>query len=328
MARRRRRPSPFTPCGSASVPEAHPYLAGPRIVFGGNVLGWTVDRDRSFAVLDAFYEAGGRMIDTADGYSAWVPGHKGGESETVLGAWLESRGVRADMRIATKTGMGGAPGSLEPAKVLAAFDASMERLRTGYIDLYYVHRDDLTTPLEDVAGVYDSLFSAGKARELGVSNYAPDRFAALLNTCARLGTRPFTVLQNEYNLVARSHYEGAMQDLCVARGVAVLPFYGLASGFLTGKYRAASDWSGSQRDFALNACVAAGGWDVLAVLDDVAAETGATQAQIALAWLNTQPGIAAPLASATSVEQLRELMGAAAVVLGADQIARLTTAAR
>ena len=266
------------------------------------------------------------MVDTAEGYSAWIAGNKGGESETILGEWLESRGVHKDMRIATKTGMGGAPGSLAADKAKQAFQGSLERLRTNHIDLFYVHRDDLTTPLEEVAETWGALASTGQVTDLGASNYSVERFAALLDTCAALGTRSFTVLQNEYNLISRKHYEGAMQDLCLTRGVAVLPFYGLASGFLTGKYRSANAWSGSTRAFALDACAADGGWNVLAVMDAIAAETGATHAQIALAWLNAQPGIAAPLASATSVVQLNELLDAARLVLSEDQLARLTAA--
>ncbi|MDE8653622.1 aldo/keto reductase [Novosphingobium album (ex Liu et al. 2023)] len=305
----------------------HPALGGIRLVFGGNVFGWTIDRDRSFAVLDAFYEAGGRMIDTADGYSSWVPGNKGGESETIIGQWLESRGVRAQMRIATKTGQGGPPGALQPEKVAAALEASLERLRTDYVDLYYAHRDDLTTPLDEVVSAYDAAFRSGKARELGASNYTAARLAEILDVADRQGARGYSVVEPLYNLVARDEYEGPLQALCLARNIAVLPYYGLASGFLTGKYRAASDWAGSTRAHALNEAAANGGWAVLAVLDAIAAETGATPAQIALAWINAKPGIAAPLASATTPAQLADLVGAVSLVLSADQIERLDRAA-
>ncbi|WP_395333411.1 aldo/keto reductase [Novosphingobium sp. BL-8H] len=293
----------------------HPYLGGIRLVLGGNVFGWTIDRDRSFAVLDAFYEAGGRMIDTAEGYSNWVPGHKGGESETIIGEWLESRGVRPEMRIATKTGQGLTPGMLAPDKVRSAIAGSLERLRTDYVDLYYAHRDDAQTPLDEVAGVYGELFAAGKAREIGASNYSAERLSQAIAAADRLGVQHFTVLQPLYNLVARSEFEGPLMALCQARGIAALPYYGLAGGFLTGKYSSAADWEGSSRAHTLNAAVANGGWAILEDLRRQAGQSGATPAQIALAWLNAQPTVAAPLASATSPEQVRELAGAAAIIL-------------
>jgi aryl-alcohol dehydrogenase-like predicted oxidoreductase len=304
--------------------ESHPSIGGIPLVFGGNVFGWTLDRDRSFAVLDAFYEAGGRMIDSAEGYSSWVPGNKGGESETLIGEWMESRGVRKDMLIGTKTGMGGTPGALQPEKVNAALDASLERLRTDYVDLYYAHRDDLVTPLDEVVSVYDAALNSGKARELGASNYTTERLREVFAVADRLGAQAYSVLQPKYNLVWRNEYEGELQDLCVARGVAVLPYYGLASGFLTGKFRKASDWKGSTRAFALNEFAENGGWAMLEAMDDVKRQTGATHAQIALAWLAAQPGIAAPIASATSPAQLSELAAAAKLRLERDQLAQLS----
>lgn len=304
----------------------HPAIGGIRLVFGGNVFGWTIDQDHSFAILDAFYEAGGRMIDSAEGYSSWVPGNKGGESEAIIGAWMESRGVRGDILVGTKTGMGGPPGALRPQAVATALEGSLERLRTDYVDLYYAHRDDLVTPLDEVVEAYDAAFRAGKARELGASNYSPERLAAVIDTANARGAQPFTVMQPEYNLVMRGGYEGPLQDLCVAKGIAVLPFYGLASGFLTGKYRSAEQWAGSPRAHALNAAAEAGGWDVLAAMDAISKETGASHAQIALAWLNAQSGIAAPLASATSVEQLADLVEAVSLRLEPDQLARLDAA--
>lgn len=304
----------------------HPSLGGIPLVFGGNVFGWTVDRDRSFELLDAFFEAGGRMIDTAEGYSSWVPGNKGGESEAIIGAWQESRGVRGQLRIGTKTGMGGPPGALKPEAVAKALDASLERLRTDYVDLFYAHRDDLTTPLDQVVAGVDALVKAGKVRELGASNYAADRLAAAIAEAEQQSAAAFTVVQPEYNLVMRNDYEGPLQDLSLAQGIAVLPFYGLASGFLTGKYRSAADWRGSPRGHALNAAAAAGGWDVLAAMDQIAKETGASFAQIALSWLNSRPGVAAPLASATSPAQLAELVAGATLELSPDQLDRLTRA--
>lgn len=304
----------------------HRSVGGIRLVFGGNVFGWTIDRDKSFEILDAFFEAGGRMIDTAEGYSSWAPGNKGGESEAIIGEWQESRGVRKDVLIGTKTGMGGPAGALEPDKVAKALEASLERLRTDYVDTYYAHRDDMTTPLDAVVEGYGALVKAGKARELGASNYTAARLSAVIAEAERLGATPFTVVQPEYNLIARDVYEGALQELCVAKGIAVLPFYGLASGFLTGKYRSKQDWAGSPRAYALKAAAEEGGWDVLDAMAEIAAETGATQAQIALAWLNSRPGVAAPLASATSPAQLAELIAGAQLELSPDQLDRLTRA--
>ncbi|MET0588080.1 MAG: aldo/keto reductase [Novosphingobium sp.] len=306
--------------------ESHASVGGIPLVFGGNVFGWTLDRDRSFAVLDAFYEAGGRMIDSADGYSSWIPGNKGGESESTIGEWMEDRGVRKEMLIATKTGMGGNPGALAPDKVNTALDASLERLRTDYVDLYYAHRDDLTTPLDEVVSVYDAALKSGKARELGASNYTTERLHDVFATADRLGLQAFSVLQPKYNLVWRDEYEGALQDLCVARGVAVMPYYGLASGFLTGKFRKAADWEDSSRAFALNEFAEHGGWAMLEAMDEVKRETGASHAQIALAWLGAQPGVAAPIASATSPAQLAELTAASSLRLEPDQLARLSAA--
>lgn len=303
---------------------AHAGLGGIRLCLGGNVFGWTLDRDGSFAILDAFYEAGGRMIDSAEGYSSWIPGNKGGESEAIIGEWMERRGVRKDMLIATKTGMGGTPYALKPEKVAAAFAGSLERLRTDYVDLYYAHRDDRTTPLDEVVAGYDELVRAGKARELGASNYTAERLGAVTKLADRMGMTPFTVLQPQYNLVSRDEYQGPLQQLCLARGIAVLPYYGLAAGFLSGKFRKAKDWAGSSRAHALSRSAESGGFAVLEEMDKIAAETGATLPQIALAWLNTQPGIAAPIVSATKTEQLADLLGAATLTLDESQVKRLS----
>lgn len=305
--------------------EGHPSVGGIPLTFGGNVFGWMLDLDKSFEILDAFYAAGGRMVDSAEGYSAWAPGNKGGESETVLGEWMESRGVRGDMLIGTKTGMGGPPFALKPDAVAKAFEGSLERLRTDYVDLYYAHRDDLTTPLEEVVSGYDALVKAGKAREIGASNYTQERLAEVIAVAERMGLTPYTVMQPKYNLVWRHEYEGALQDLCVSRGIAVLPYYGLAAGFLSGKYRKASDWEGTNRGTSVIPFAENGGWDMLAVMDEVAAETGATLAQIALAWLVRQPGVAAPLASATSVAQLADLVKGVTLQLEDSQLERLTS---
>lgn len=306
--------------------DAHPSIGGIPLVFGGNVFGWTLDRDKSFAVLDAFYEMGGRMIDTAEGYSSFVPGNKGGESETVLGQWFDARGVRKDMLIGTKTGMGGPPFALKPENVRKAFQGSLERLRTDYVDLYYVHRDDLTTPLDEVVSVYDELLQSGQARELGASNYSAQRLAEVIGVAEKMGKAHYTVLQPKYNLIWRHEFEGALQALCLAKQIAVTPYYGLASGFLSGKFRKSADWEGSTRAYALNEFAENGGWAMLGVMDQVASETGATPAQVALAWLVHQPGVAAPVASATSVAQLADLVAGATLQLEDRQLARLTAA--
>ena len=306
--------------------SGHASVGGIPLVFGGNVFGWTLDRDKSFEVLDAFYELGGRMIDTAEGYSSFVPGNVGGESETILGQWFDARGVRKDMLIGTKTGMGGPPFALKPENVCKAFAGSLERLRTDYVDLYYAHRDDLTTPLDEVVTVYDELLQSGAARELGASNYTAERLAEVVGVAERMGKAHYTVLQPKYNLIWRHEYEGPLQDLCLAKHIAVMPYYGLASGFLSGKFRKSADWEGSTRAYALNEFAENGGWAMLAVMDEVAAETGATPAQVALAWLVRQQGIAAPLASATSVAQLADLVKGVTLQLEDGQLQRLTAA--
>lgn len=303
------------------MPDLHPSIGGLRLVFGGNIFGWTVDKEQSFRLLDAFFAAGGRMIDTAEGYSAWVPGNRGGESETIIGEWQESRGVRSQVLIGTKTGMGGPPGALEPHAVTNALEASLNRLRTDYVDLFYAHRDDLVTPLDNVTTAFDTAFRAGKARELGASNYTAARLAEIIALAEQTGRQPFTVMQPEYNLVMREDYEGDLQQLCISKKIAVLPFYGLASGFLSGKYQSAKDWEGSSRSHALDKAAANDGWRIVRELKAVSNEYNVTPAQLALAWLNAQPGVAAPLASATSLEQLQELCTAA--ILSQDAVKEL-----
>lgn len=314
----------------------HPALGGIRLVLGGNVFGWTADQTASFAILDAFVAGGGAMIDTADVYSVWAPGHVGGESESVIGAWLKARGQRDKVKIATKVGMlpgeGGA--KLSPARIAAACDASLKRLGVEKIDLYYAHQDDLDVPQEDVAAAFDALRTSGKIASLGASNFPAERLASALS----IGT-PYSVYQPEYNLVARgpneAHirarrgewvaYEGVVQDLCVAKGIAVLPYFGLAAGFLTGKYRTEADLTGD-RAYRIPDYMTRAGMATLAAMDSVAAETGATHAQIALAWLNAQPGIAAPIASVSRVKQLAELIAATQLTLDDAHLALLTNA--
>lgn len=311
----------------------HAAIAGLPIVLGGNVFGWTADEDASFAVLDRFYEVGGRMVDTAQGYSAWVPGHKGGESEAVIGKWLDSRGVRADMRIATKTNMGtnpsvnvGEPGGLAPDKIAAELEHSLDRLRTDYVDLYYAHRDDPETGQDEVAAGFDALAQAGKIRSIGASNFNAARLGSLLGAARARGLAAVSVLQNEYNLVRREDFGPDLQALCLAEGIVMFPWFGLGAGFLTGKYRTPEDLDrfgrgGSVRRFFEE------GLKVLPVLDAVAEETGASHGAIALAWLLAQPAIAAPIASASRPEQLDLHVEATGLKLSDEHLFRLGAAA-
>jgi aryl-alcohol dehydrogenase-like predicted oxidoreductase len=303
----------------------HWSIAGIPLVLGGNVLGWTADENASFAVLDRFYEAGGRMVDTAQGYSVWAPGHVGGESEAVIGKWLASRGVRAEMRIGTKTGMFGKPGDLEPRTVSEELHKSLERLQTNYVDLYYAHRDEPQTALEDVAAGFDSLVKQGLVRELGLSNFNADRVRRMCDITHSNGMTSFTILQNEYNLVMRDEYPPELQQLCIERGIAMLPWFGLAAGFLTGKYRTREDLQRHNRGSSIERFFDKG-LQVLPTLDAVAAETGASHGAIALAWLLKQPGIAAPIASAREPGQLDIQFEALELQLTQDQLDRLTAA--
>lgn len=303
----------------------HPAIAGIPLVLGGNVFGMTADEDASFAVLDAFHAAGGRMIDTADVYSAWIPGHKGGESETMLGKWFAASGKRADMRLHTKTGMLGGKELYEPARVLQSLDASLDRLQTDYVDLYYAHRDYPELPMTEIVAAFDGAAKSGKVRSLGASNFTAARLGEALDVATQQGAMPFSVLQNEYNLISRKAYGPELQKLTTAHGIAMLPFFGLASGFLTGKYRTTADLGKSMRGQRMGELIVTGA-PMLAVMDDVVRETGATHAQVALAWLRVQPGIGAPIASATSAEQVRELCGAATLELNEEQLARLSGA--
>ena len=305
----------------------HPAIGGIRLVLGGNVFGWTADRDASFAVLDAFVAGGGRMIDTADVYSAWVPGHTGGESEVMLGAWLRARRGPQDVLIHTKVGLlpGEGGNGLAPARVAAAIDASLDRLGVEQVALYYAHRDEENTTLEDSLAAFDGLVKSGKVAALGASNFTAPRLAEALQVAETRGLTPFTALQPEYNLVARDTYAGALQDYAVAHALPVFPYYSLAAGFLTGKYRGKDDATGA-RGGSAGRYLNENGLAVLGAMDAVASETQATLAQIALAWLNAQPGISAPIASATNVAQAEQLIAATQLVLTADQLARLDAA--
>jgi aryl-alcohol dehydrogenase-like predicted oxidoreductase len=304
-------------------------LVTPPLILGGNVFGWTADQPTSFSILDAFIAGGGRMIDTADMYSAWVPGNQGGESESVIGAWLKARARRDDVLVATKVGMelAGTKG-LAPERIARSIDASLRRLQTDYVDLYFAHKDDTETPLEATLEAFDKLVKSGKVRALGASNFDAPRLEQALAISAKKGIARYTVLQPWYNLVEREKFEGLLQDLCVARNIAAVPYYGVASGFLTGKYRSTADIAGKPRSRAVEKYLNESGLGVLQALDTVAAQLQATPAQIALAWLAAQPAVAAPIASATTVAQLEELLGAMRLTLNSEQLASLNAASR
>lgn len=303
-------------------------LMTPPLVLGGNVFGWTADKATSFRILDRFVDAGGTMIDTADVYSSWVPGHRGGESETIIGEWLRNSGKRDKVLLATKVGMLDGEGGtgLAPARIAAAAEASLQRLGVDTIDLYFAHQDDEDVPQEDVLAAFATLIETGKVRTLGASNFHAARLKSALDVAMREGLPHYRVLQPEYNLVSRHKFEGELQDLCVTHNIGVVPYYGLASGFLTGKYRSEADLGKSVRGGRMAAFLESKGGTVLAAMDEVAAETGASLAQIALAWLAAQAGVTAPIASATSIEQLDELAGSWDLTLTSKQLDRLTAA--
>ncbi|MDQ0836864.1 aldo/keto reductase [Sphingomonas faeni] len=298
------------------------------LVLGGNVFGWTADRAASFAVLDAFVAGGGTMIDTADAYSAWVDGHKGGESESMIGEWLKTSGRRDDVLIATKVGMlpGEGGEKLAPARIVAAAEASLKRLGTDRIDLYYAHQDDESQPQEAVLEAFGKLVDAGKVRVIGASNFHAARLKSAVEAAKTSDLPRYHVLQPEYNLVSRTKFEGELQDYCVVENIGVLPYYGLASGFLTGKYRTKEDLGQSIRGGRMGELLEGTGKAVLDAMDSVVEATGATHAQVALAWLLAQPGITAPIASATSVKQIEDLLPAMTLELTEDQLAALTDA--
>ena len=293
------------------------------LALGGNVFGWTADEATSFALLDAFVDAGGSMIDTADVYSAWAPGHKGGESETVIGRWLKRSGKREQVVIATKVGF---MSGLAPATIAAACDASLQRLGVECIDLYYQHTDDEKVPLSDSLGAFDALKRAGKIRATGLSNFTAPRVEEALAVSARDSLATPAALQNWYNLVEREKFEGPLRDVALREGLTAFPYYGLANGFLAGKYRSRDDLTKSPRGLRNAAYLEGRGMRVLAALDEIAAETGAALATVALAWTMAQPGITAPIASATNIEQLGELVASLALELNAGQIERLEAA--
>src|SRR5262245_16088914 len=295
------------------------------LCLGGNVFGWTADEEASFALLDGFVEAGFNFIDTADVYSRWAPGHHGGESETIMGDWLKRRGKRDDVVIATKVGsdMGSGKKGLSKAYIAQAVEESLRRLGTDYIDLYQSHRDDEGTPVEQTLEAYGALIKAGKVRAIGASNFTPARLAASLEASAKHGLPRYETLQPEYNLMVRD-FEQELAPLCRREGLGVIPYFGLASGFLTGKYRSKADLKQSPRGEDVEGYLNERGLRVLAALDEIAERRGATPAQVALAWLMTR--IAAPIASATSVQQLEDLVASARLKLEPGDIELLDQA--
>jgi len=298
------------------------------LVFGGNVFGWTADAKTSFAILDRFAAAGFNAIDTADVYSAWAPGNKGGESETIIGDWMKSRGNRAEIIIVTKVGSPMGPGKkgLSGAYIAEAVEASLKRLQTDFIDLYLSHWPDPETPYEETLGAYQGLVKQGKILSLGASNLNADQLRASFDAASARSLPRYDVLQPEYNLYDRASFDGALRDLCIAEEIGVITYFSLAKGFLSGKYRSEADLGQSPRGGGVKAYLNARGFRILAALDAIAAKRGAKPAEVALAWLIARPGVTAPIASATSLAQLESLINAAALTLDADDMKALDQA--
>jgi aryl-alcohol dehydrogenase-like predicted oxidoreductase len=292
---------------------------------GGNVFGFTADQEQSFAVLDAYAAAGGNFIDTADVYSAFAPGNVGGESETIIGNWLEKRGRRDDIVIATKVGMLAERPGLSAANIAAAADDSLRRLKTDHIDLYYAHRDSDETPLEETLGAFDALVRSGKVRYIAGSNYSAARLTEALSVSDKEGFARYVALQPEYNLVERE-YEKELAGVVAREGLSTLPYFSLAKGFLTGKYRTKDEPGDSPRASGALAYLDDRGERVLAALDEVAHAHGTTVAAVSLAWLGAQPTVAAPIASARTVEQLADILPSVDLKLADDEIAALSAA--
>jgi aryl-alcohol dehydrogenase-like predicted oxidoreductase len=289
------------------------------LVLGGNVFGWTADRETSFAVLDAFLDAGFNAIDTADVYSSWVPGHKGAESETVIGDWMADRGVRDRVVLITKVGFNA---GLSANTIIEGCEASLKRLKTDRIDLYFSHKADPKTPIAETLEAHQKLVDAGKVRAVGASNYDVAQLTEALDAAGESRAR-YSVLQPHYNLLVRNEYEGDLERLCEKHNLGVIPYFALASGFLTGKYRSEADLKKSQRGGGMAKLFTPRGMSILDALDASAARHNATPAQIALAWLMARPSVTAPIASATSVGQVQDLVKAAAVGLTSKDLAQL-----
>ncbi|MFN3508868.1 MAG: aldo/keto reductase [Allorhizobium sp.] len=299
------------------------------IVFGGNVFGWTADEKTSFDLLDRFFDAGFNTIDTADVYSAWVDGHEGGESETVIGKWLKQGKVRReDAVIVTKVGFdnNGRKTGLSAKWIAEAVEGSLKRLGTDYIDLYLAHKPDADTPIEETLEAFARLKDQGKIRAIGCSNYEADQLQASFDAAARAGLPRFDVLQPEYNLYTRDRFEGRLRDLCMTEEIGVISYYALAAGFLTGKYRSKADTEGTARSYRVGDYLNTRGLAILGALDQVAAETGTSPATVAIAWVAAKSGITAPIASATSLRQLESLIAAGKLTLTEAQMEALNQA--
>jgi len=298
------------------------------LMFGGNIFGWTVDEETSFQLLDAFVDAGLNAIDTADIYSRWVPGNQGGESETIIGNWLKKTGKRDKVIIATKLGidMGDGKKGLSKDYILRAVEDSLRRLQTDVIDLYQSHTDDQETPLEETLSAYDTLIKAGKVRAIGASNYNGARLREAREIALAKGLPTYESLQPNYNLYNRADYETDLEPVVLEQGIGVIPYFSLASGFLTGKYRSESDFGKSARGGGMQKYLNPRGFAILDALDRVAAEYGANPARIALAWLIARPGITAPIASATNLGQLEDLVASTRLELKPSDIEILNQA--
>lgn len=296
------------------------------LALGGNVFGWTADEAASFAVLDAYTEAGGNFVDTADTYSSWIPGNEGGESEKIIGKWLAARGNRADVVVATKVGAHPGFKGLAAPTIKAAAEASLRRLGTDYIDLYYTHFDDESVPVEEIVTALDQLVQDGKVRAVAASNISPERLRDSLDFSDREGLAKYVALQPHYNLVSRGTYEGRLQDTAARSGLAAVPYFSLAAGFLTGKYRPGQNVQSARAGSAAKHLETDRGAKVLAALDRVAQAHGAEPASVALAWLAAQPTVVAPIASARTVEQLPALLAVADLELTDAELSELKTA--
>jgi aryl-alcohol dehydrogenase-like predicted oxidoreductase len=296
------------------------------LCLGGNVFGWTADEETSFAVLDAYTAAGGNFVDTADSYSAWIDGHKGGESETIIGKWVKARGNRDDVVIATKVSQHPEFQGLSAANIKAAADASLRRLDTDHIDLYYTHFDKPEVPVEEIIGALDELVKAGKVRHIAASNISPERLKASLDFSDREGLARYVALQPHYNLVSRDTYEGPLQDLVGKEGLSAVPYFSLAAGFLTGKYRPGTKVDSARASRAQEYAESERGQRVLAALDEIAATHDAPVARVALAWLAAQPTVTAPIASARTVDQLPALLDLVGLTLTEEEVQKLTEA--
>jgi aryl-alcohol dehydrogenase-like predicted oxidoreductase len=298
------------------------------LALGGNVFGWTIDQPTSFQILDGFVDAGFTFIDTADIYSTWVPGNKGGESETIIGNWLKQTGKRSKVVIATKVGIEMSPQDkgLSKAYILRAAEASLKRLQTDRIDLYQSHKDDPETPLDETLAAYQQLIKQGKIRAIGASNYSANRLAEALRLSEENALPRYESLQPHYNLYERADFETNLEPLCLSSNIGVIPYYSLASGFLTGKYRSEKDTAGAKRGEGVRRFLNERGFRILAALGRVAKEHGSNPTRVALAWLIARPSITAPIASATSLEQLKDLTAAANLTLSPASINELNKA--